>query len=167
MSLVWYTSFDNATKRIVSVFNSSSLEIAQLNSPPNTFLVQGFFSQDEYYLNQSNEPEQLPQKLPYNFCTFDPATASWIDNQEQAWDHARKERTVLLQESDWTDTASAPQRLGSELYNSWQNYRQALRDITQQLDPFRLVWPIKPGETVPVYPPIKPLVSSSIPSTSL
>lgn len=58
----------------------------------------------------------------------------------------RSRRNRLLQESDWTDTASAPARLGSTLYDQWQTYRQALRDITSQPGfPFEVVWPAPPG----------------------
>lgn len=55
------------------------------------------------------------------------------------------QRNKLLLDSDWTDTASAPFRLGNSLYQQWQTYRQALRDITTQADPFNIVWPVPPG----------------------
>jgi hypothetical protein len=58
---------------------------------------------------------------------------------------ARAQRNLLLQQSDWTDTASASARLGQELYNQWQIYRQALRDITDQPGyPYDIVWPTPP-----------------------
>ena len=65
---------------------------------------------------------------------------------ETAWAVARARRNVLLLSSDWTDTLSAPGRLGAELYAEWQAYRQALRDVTGQADPFELVWPAVPGQ---------------------
>jgi hypothetical protein len=34
----------------------------------------------------------------------------------------------------------------SFLDESWLIYRQALRDITEQTDPFNIVWAIKPEE---------------------
>lgn len=55
-------------------------------------------------------------------------------------------RNKLLQECDWTDTASAVNRLGQELYSNWQIYRQSLRDITTQSGyPFNVVWPTPPA----------------------
>lgn len=55
-------------------------------------------------------------------------------------------RTRLLQESDWTDTASASERLGSAVYGLWQEYRQALRDVTEQAGyPAEVVWPEPPS----------------------
>ena len=56
----------------------------------------------------------------------------------------RQLRNQLLKESDWTDTTSAPARLGQELYDQWQTYRQALRNVTDQPDPFNIVWPTPP-----------------------
>jgi hypothetical protein len=54
-------------------------------------------------------------------------------------------RQTLLIDSDWTDTLSAQTRLGDVLYQAWQDYRQALRDITLQPDyPLEVIWPIAP-----------------------
>jgi hypothetical protein len=64
---------------------------------------------------------------------------------QKVTDKNRIKRNKLLIESDWTDTASAPFRLGEVLYQQWQTYRQALRDITTQADPFNIVWPVPPG----------------------
>ena len=51
-------------------------------------------------------------------------------------------RQKLLIDSDWTDTLSAKTRLGDVLYQAWQDYRQALRDITLQPDyPMEVIWP--------------------------
>jgi hypothetical protein len=65
--------------------------------------------------------------------------------QADAWAAVRTQRNRLLLESDWTDTYSAPTRLGQTLYSSWQTYRQALRDVTLQPDPFNITWPQPPG----------------------
>lgn len=57
----------------------------------------------------------------------------------------RTKRNQLLAESDWTDNLSAKTRLGEEKYSQWQNYRQALRDITNQSGfPLNVVFPEKP-----------------------
>jgi hypothetical protein len=57
----------------------------------------------------------------------------------------KEKRKKLLYESDWTDTLSAKTRLGDDLYDSWQAYRQALRDIpTQPGYPDDVIWPTKP-----------------------
>lgn len=63
---------------------------------------------------------------------------------EKKWLEVLDKRNGLLRESDWTDTVSASTRLGATNYQKWQTYRQALRDITTQTDPFNIQWPIAP-----------------------
>ena len=54
----------------------------------------------------------------------------------------REKRNIMLADSDWTDTLSAKARLGDALYNSWQDYRQILRDVPQQAGfPSNIAWP--------------------------
>lgn len=58
---------------------------------------------------------------------------------------ARAKRDSLLTASDWTDTLSAKARLGDATYRAWQDYRQALRDVTKQPGfPQTIVWPSAP-----------------------
>ena len=52
------------------------------------------------------------------------------------WDVIRAERNKLLVESDWTQLPDA-----SADATAWATYRQALRDITEQANPFSIVWP--------------------------
>lgn len=85
------------------------------------------------------------------FHVWDNTTMSWIDKrtQDQINDnlcqYVKSKRNLLLQSSDWTDTASAPSRFGQEIYNQWLSYRQALRDIPEQTNyPNNVVWPIAP-----------------------
>ena len=75
---------------------------------------------------------------PSEFCEF--VGGTWTVNMQAV--RARRDR--LLAESDWTDTLSAKARLGAELYQGWQDYRQALRDVTLQPDPLNIVWPVAP-----------------------
>ena len=58
------------------------------------------------------------------------------------WDGIRDERNRLLLESDWTQLDDCP--LTNTQRQQWAMYRQALRDITLQQDPFNIVWPQKP-----------------------
>jgi hypothetical protein len=52
------------------------------------------------------------------------------------WTVIRAERNKLLAESDWTQLPDA-----SADATAWATYRQALRDITTQANPFSIVWP--------------------------
>jgi hypothetical protein len=43
-------------------------------------------------------------------------------------------------ECDWTQLSD----ISTEIKNLWSNYRQDLRDITNQTNPFNITWPVKP-----------------------
>jgi len=58
---------------------------------------------------------------------------------EAQWAVIRAERNKLLADCDWTQLADAPVDAAA-----WAVYRQALRDITEQSDPFNITWPTKP-----------------------
>jgi hypothetical protein len=107
--------------------------------------LDGWFLDNQYYVDQ-DEAVQMPPK-PTQYCVFNYTTKQWFDPRtpETQWQVVRTERNKRLQASDWTDTASAPARLGQELYDQWQTYRQALRDVTEQSDPFNIVWPTPPA----------------------
>jgi hypothetical protein len=55
------------------------------------------------------------------------------------WATVRAERNARLAASDWTQLPDAPVDAAA-----WATYRQALRDVTQQPDPFNIVWPAEP-----------------------
>jgi hypothetical protein len=59
------------------------------------------------------------------------------------WDEIRGQRNNLLSGSDFTQLADAP--VTPEKRAEWVVYRQALRDITLQSDPFGIVWPTDPN----------------------
>jgi hypothetical protein len=59
---------------------------------------------------------------------------------EQQWQAVRTQRNQLLVGSDWTQLPDVP--LATK--EAWATYRQALRDITTQTDPFELNWPVTP-----------------------
>lgn len=67
----------------------------------------------------------------------------WVDPATSAekWDQVRTQRNQLLSLSDWTQLPDVP--LATK--EAWAIYRQALRDITLQQDPFNIVWPVPPG----------------------
>jgi len=56
------------------------------------------------------------------------------------WNVVRAERNKLLADCDWTQLPDAPVDAAA-----WATYRQALRDITTQANPFAIVWPESPS----------------------
>lgn len=67
----------------------------------------------------------------------------WVDSRtpETQWPVVRRQRDALLAQSDWTQLPDVP--LATK--ERWAIYRQALRDVTLQPDPFSVVWPVAPG----------------------
>jgi hypothetical protein len=58
------------------------------------------------------------------------------------WVSVRAQQKQKLYESDWTCSVT-----DYEVPNKadWVTYRQALRDVTTQTDPFNIVWPTAPS----------------------
>ena len=63
--------------------------------------------------------------------------------KEIKWSEVRSTRNTLLSESDWTQFQDSP--ITGSLLTDWQTYRQSLRDVTTQSDPYNIVWPTKPS----------------------
>lgn len=63
---------------------------------------------------------------------------------EQQWASIRSDRGSRLAACDWTQLPDTP--LTEAQKAEWAVYRQALRDITTQADPFNIVWPEEPKQ---------------------
>ena len=61
------------------------------------------------------------------------------DLTNQQWVNIRSERDLKLQETDWRASSDLT------LSDAWKTYRQALRDVPTQSDPFNITWPTKPS----------------------
>ena len=83
----------------------------------------------------------LPPK-PSTHHVFDYEERVWIDPRTESseWALVRIERDRRIAETDWTQYQDTS--LALKVY--WAPYRQALRDITTQPDPFNIVWPEQP-----------------------
>ena len=70
-------------------------------------------------------------------------TRKWVDARDAAtaWVAVRAERNALLKATDWTQLPDVPPSTRA----LWTDYRQALRDVPEQSDPFNIVWPVAPG----------------------
>jgi hypothetical protein len=76
----------------------------------------------------------------YIVSELDPELAA--ANTEAQWAVVRTERNKLIANTDWTQLPDAP--LTDAKAANWGSYRQALRDITNQSDPFNIEWPVPP-----------------------
>ena len=57
----------------------------------------------------------------------------------QQWSSIRLQRDNLLKNTDWRASSDLT------LSDDWKNYRQALRDVPTQSDPFNITWPTEPS----------------------
>jgi hypothetical protein len=101
------------------------------------------------------EPPESYTKKTSEFDIWDTALRRWVKNSSEAaliaqretekvegqWANVRRRRNKLLTDSDWTQLPDVP--LATK--EAWATYRQALRDVTEQPDPFNIVWPTPPG----------------------
>lgn len=91
---------------------------------------------------QDGQHFTLPaQPSPHH--VFDYTTKQWVDPRtpETQWPVVRAQRNARLSASDWTQLPDVP--LATK--EAWAAYRQALRDVTLQPDPFAIIWPVSPG----------------------
>lgn len=75
--------------------------------------------------------------------TVEPLTEEEIAARtESQWAKVRADRNAKLAASDWTQLVDTP--LTNTEQGEWAVYRQSLRDITNQEDPFNITWPEEP-----------------------
>ena len=103
--------------------------------------LEGAFDDSSYYV-EAGVPVPMPPK-PSPHHVFDYTTKQWVDPRtpETEWPQVRAERDRRLLASDWTQLPDGP--LATK--EAWAAYRQALRDVTLQPDPFNIVWPTPPA----------------------
>ena len=75
-----------------------------------------------------------PEKIPF--------FANKLANQ---WLYIKDLRNAKLTECDWTCSILDPPENILSQRNEWFAYRQALRDVTKQTDPFNILWPTPPS----------------------
>ena len=91
-----------------------------------------------YVKNGKLIPMGSPPSLNH---VFDYSSGKWELCIKTGWSKARQKRDALLSACDWTQLPDVP----SATQQAWQAYRQALRDITTQADPFKIEWSMPPN----------------------
>ena len=79
---------------------------------------------------------------PSLYHRLEPGSGTWRLDETAAWSAVRAKRDRLLTATDWCVVRA--QESGAPVPLEWQAYRQALRDITEQTDPFNINWPVRP-----------------------
>lgn len=121
------------------------------NLPEEMLNEHGWFRFEESAMPEFNPRSQFVQdqmmlegkvaKRVY-FVREKPAEQMEAEKARQM-DSVRAQRNRLLAACDWTQMADCP--LSAQMKADWADYRQALRDIPSQDDPFAVVWPVAPG----------------------
>ena len=111
----------------------------------------GYFAQVIDTVNAHPAWTGLAPHPPNRFCRFHWPSQHWQDPRhvEDEWRQVRQQRNQLLAGSDWTQLPDVP----LPLKTVWASYRQALREITQQSDPFEIAWPARPTAAEAATPP--------------
>lgn len=91
-----------------------------------------------------NLTEELPVKVDgvwtRNWVVTNASAEEISARTDAQWSVVRTDRNRKLADCDWTQLSDAPV---DDL--TWAVYRQELRDITTQTDPFNIAWPTQPG----------------------
>jgi hypothetical protein len=96
---------------------------------------------NDYTKNITEGTPVLTDGVYYQNWIIVNATESEINYRlENQWEEIRLIRNELLKESDWTQLSDVSQTIK----DLWTVYRQELRNITNQQNPFNIEWPIKP-----------------------
>lgn len=80
-------------------------------------------------------------KAPKGNSFFDYNLEQWVFDFESAWTSIRNERNRLLNSTDWTELPTSQSTMLANEKTAYSQYRQALRDITLQMDPENIIWP--------------------------
>lgn len=132
-------TYNKKTGNFLSIIDFSGDDTSHIETDTIGFIK--WSSNINFELNYCKDGELLerPPK-PFRIAQWD--GEKWYNPKtiEQQWDTIRHERDNLLLKCDWTQLPDVPLTT-KEL---WITYRQELRDITNQTDPFNIVWPEPP-----------------------
>lgn len=124
-----------------SVVDSENIIVSMSTLPQDIKTVYYNFESESV---ETYTPQQLLDKSKYSVLDgiWSNNTMSWnlYDNTDIQWEKVKRLRLEMLQASDWTQLPDVP--LATK--EAWAAYRQALRDVTLQPDPFNIVWPQPP-----------------------
>jgi hypothetical protein len=109
----------------------------------NIFSVEQITVPFDYTKNYTEGiPNYIEGKYYQNWIEEDATTEQINERLNGQWNIIRSMRNEYLQQCDWTQLSDSP--LSESKKSEWSIYRQALRDVTLQEDPFNIVWPTKP-----------------------
>jgi hypothetical protein len=127
-------------------------------APSNAVLMGDFqnFVKVDYPLEMEAETLGVTydsESHTYSFVTDPSKVQAKLD---AAWTQLRAERNARLAQSDWVALSDA--HLSQDKKDAWFAYRQALRDLPDEVtDPTQVEWPLDPTAT-----PVAPVTGSRL-----
>lgn len=110
-----------------------------LQDVPGCTIKEGAASIGQHYVDSNGTIQEIPYK-PTEHSYFNYENQKWVWDSVAAWKAVRAQRDRLCAESDWTQLPD----VSTTIKEKWAVYRQELRDITKQPDPFNIIWPRRP-----------------------
>jgi hypothetical protein len=138
-----YTVFFNVTGRIflcASNMSTQEIEATATSQGLTTIEVDDAVDPDNAYVQSGSVVPMGVRPSPTHAFNYNKKVWEDIRTFDDAWADVRTERNRRLQACDWTQLSDIP----AETKALWEPYRQALRDITDQPDPFNIIWPTPP-----------------------
>ena len=132
-----FTAIDKNTRRVL--FSGTSDSFSEF--PADVDVLEGLEYFGEGWVDSDNLFVPLPEQ-PSTHHVFNYTIKQWEDPRtaETEWPVVRAKRDQLLAQTDWV-AARAYER-GEPVPQNYVVYRQALRDITNQPNPFNITWPV-------------------------
>lgn len=116
------------------------IPFAQYNAFPVTATAKPAY---DYTKNVSEaDPELVNGVWTQVWEVTDATDAEKTERLGVQWDKIRKQRNHELVDTDWTQLPDAP--ITAEKKAEVVVFRQALRDVTSQANPFDITWPANP-----------------------
>jgi len=135
-----YVIYSLANGRILRNIYCLEVDLPLQFDPLTEAYLTGYLDDLEYYVSNGEAVEVPPQPSEYDVFNWD--TKQWYDprTNDSQWVLVKNQRDDLLSQSDWTQLSDVV--LSNK--DQWITYRQELRNVTSQTDPFAIIWPVKP-----------------------
>lgn len=101
------------------------------------------FSERYQKMRDIMQIDEENKKVVWTIYVEDKTQAELDEQDERKRNETRVRRNALLAATDWR--VARANESGVPLAQEWVDYRQALRDITDQTDPWNVQWPEEPG----------------------
>lgn len=116
---------------------------------PGEGVVEGVHDLSGCYVDLGTGAVASRPQRPGSTYVWDWQSRAWHDRRSEkqqlvdAWAAVRTKRDKLLAASDWVALRATDR--GEPVPETWRQYRQALRDVTQQANPHAIAWPSPPS----------------------